>query len=355
MKLRSDLEDNIVQNEKLSKERTELTTSLSRMERAGTEKDEGLAQLRSDIDEANATITELQESINQLEAQNNNLQQRCQDVEAEADETVTKIRSEMTDTLVMSEERYQSQIASLERKIKEEKDLAQALEAKLEDLVKSSSVMPLSNRAGAVTGAVKEAKQKKLQSATGQADILQSALAGFDDGGDESEDDIGDDESAGEEDNFGGAPSSAAGPGSFAAMEQLSQGLRGAKLELQALRKQLAASEETRESLVADLADARAASEKLPLFEAKVAELTEQVRMKDLEIQGLTEDLQDVKNLYRGQLDMLLEAAAEEKKEEEVPVPVSKADEEDNAAPVQRNEKEENGWAEIADPSVLQL
>ena len=131
MKLRSDLEDNIVKNEKLSKERTELTTSLSRMERAGTEKDEELAQLRSDIDEANATITELQESINQLEAQNNNLQQRCQDVEAEADETVTKIRSEMTDTLVMSEERYQSQIASLELKIKEEKDLAQALEAKL--------------------------------------------------------------------------------------------------------------------------------------------------------------------------------------------------------------------------------
>lgn len=353
MKLRSDLEDNIVHNEKLTKERTELTTSLSRTERASTEKDEELAQLRSDIDEANATITELRESIKQLDAQNSELQQRCQDVEAEADETVTKIRSEMSDTLVMSEERYQSQVASLERKIKEEKDLAQALEAKLEDLVKSSSAMPLSNGTGAVTSVVKETPRKKLQSATGQADILQSALAGFDDGGDGSEDDTGDDESAGEEDNFGGSPSSATGPGSFAAMEQLSQGLKGAKLELQALRKQLTASEGARESLVADLADARAASEKLPLFEAKVADLTEQVRMKDIEIQGLTEDLQDVKNLYRGQLDMLLEVAAEEKKEEEASVPVQ--DDDAPPIPAQTNEKEENGWAEIADPSVLQL
>jgi predicted RNase H-like nuclease (RuvC/YqgF family) len=354
MKLRSDLEENIVQTEKLTKERTELTTSLSRMKRAGAEKDEELAQLRSAIDEANGTTSELRNSINQLEAQNNELQHRCQDVEAEAHETVTKIRSEITDTLLMSEERYQSQIASLERKFKEEKDLAVALEAKLEDLAKSSSAMPLSNGSGAVTGIVKEAKQKKLQSATGQADILSSALAGFDDG-DESDDNISD-AIAEDDDSFGGAPNSAAGPGSFAAMEQLSQGLKGAKLELQALRKQLATSEETRESLVADLADARAASEKLPLFEAKVAELTEQVRMKDLEIQGLTEDLQDVKNLYRSQLDMLLEAAAEEKKGEEASVPVIKTAEEEDAAPVaEREEKEENGWAEIADPSVLLL
>ena len=349
MKLRSDLEDSVVQNERLTKERSELRTSLTRVERAGADKDEELVQLRRSVDEANATITELRQSINQLETQNDALKQQCQDIEAEADETVTKIRSEMTETLVLSDERHQSQISSLERKIKEEKDSRMALESKLEDLARSSEVVPLSNGAtssSATTGIVKEAKQKKLQSATGQADILQSALAGF--GGDESDDDVGDDESAGDEDNF--VSDSDAGPGSFAAMEQLSQGLKGARLELQALRKQLTSSEETRESLVAELNDARAASEKLPLFEAKVAELTEQVRMKDLEIQGLTEDLLDVKNLYRGQLDMLLEKAAEEKKEDERGLAV--ADEEE---PVQEDRKEDNEWTEIGDPSVLQL
>ena len=304
--------------------------------------------MRRSVDEANATITELRQHINQLETQNSALKQQCQDIEAEADETVTKIRSEMTETLVLSDERHQSQISSLERKIKEEKDSRMALESKLEDLARSSEAIPLSNGAtsSATTGVVKETKQKKLQSATGQADILQSALAGF--GGDESDDDVGDDESAGDEDNF--VSDSDAGPGSFAAMEQLSQGLKGARLELQALRKQLASSEETRESLVAELTDARAASEKLPLFEAKVAELTEQVRMKDLEIQGLTEDLLDVKNLYRGQLDMLLEKAAEEKKEDERGLAV--ADEEE---PVHEDQKEDNEWTEIGDPSVLQL
>ena len=97
---------------------------------------------------------------------------------------------------------------------------------------------------------------------------------------------------------------------SFAAMEQLSQGLKGAKVELEALRKQLASSEETRASLLDELGEARSAVEKLPLFEQKVTDLTMEVKMKVDEIQCLQDDIADVRLLYRTQLDSLLEEKA---------------------------------------------
>ena len=100
------------------------------------------------------------------------------------------------------------------------------------------------------------------------------------------------------------------GSSSFAAMEQLTQGLKGAKVELEALRKQLASSEETRESLSRELGEARQAVEKLPLFEQKVSDLTMEVKMKEDEIRCLQEDIADVRFLYRTQLDSLLEEKA---------------------------------------------
>jgi predicted YcjX-like family ATPase len=69
-------------------------------------------------------------------------------------------------------------------------------------------------------------------------------------------------------------------------------------------------SEETRASLVEELGEARQAVEKLPLFEQRVSELTMEVKLKDMEIQGLQDDIADVRFLYRSQLDALLEEKA---------------------------------------------
>jgi chromosome segregation ATPase len=106
---------------------------------------------------------------------------------------------------------------------------------------------------------------------------------------------------------------------SYAALEQLTQNLKAAKKELETLRKRLAESEKTKESLLEDLGESREAKEKLPLFEAKVKELMADNREKELEVRGLQDDIAEVKEMYRSQLNMLLEekAAAEAAKKPE--------------------------------------
>ena len=98
---------------------------------------------------------------------------------------------------------------------------------------------------------------------------------------------------------------------SFAAMEHLLQSLRASKLELEALRKQLISSEKSRESLSDALSTARIAADKLPLFERKVADLSAQVEEKNLDIAGLRDDVMEIKDMYRAQLDSLLEEQAQ--------------------------------------------
>jgi hypothetical protein len=119
-------------------------------------------------------------------------------------------------------------------------------------------------------------KPQKLRKAEGQAEILAGAL-GLD--SDEEDDDFllgnggmdrGDSFVT---DNQG----SSVGINSFAALEQLSSRLRVATVELEALRTNLRESEKTRNSLVEELGESRAAKEKLPFFEAKVKELTEDI------------------------------------------------------------------------------
>ena len=131
---------------------------------------------------------------------------------------------------------------------------------------------------------------------------------GFEDTDDESDDDAfgigmdrGDDDSV--------IPPKIGG-GSFAALEQLSSRLRASRIELEALRNNLRDSEKTRESLVEELAESRHAKEKLPLFESKVKELTKENQEMELELRGLREDIAEVRELYRTQLNVLLEEKA---------------------------------------------
>jgi chromosome segregation ATPase len=296
-KLRSDLEDNIVSLENVTREKNNLVSSDKRMQRLLKEKAEEIASSRETIDGLNATIETLETRLEELEEGGKILKQELIIAERKASEGASKVRSEMMQTLVESEERYRSQIDALEEELDVERHGRVILEKQLDDLVESVSAAKFAqNHAGG--GQRSPDKEKKLLSATDQASILQDTLAGFDS---DVDDDDGNEVVNHRVQGQGG---------SFAAMEQLTLGLNGAKAEIDALRKQLVTSEESRAILVEELGEARQAVEKLPLFEQRVSELTMEIKLRDMEIQGLQDDIADVRFLYRTQLDALLEEKA---------------------------------------------
>ena len=293
-KLRSDLEDHVIQLEKLTKERNDLRVSEKRSQRLLKEKQDEIISSQETIEALSGTIESLQAKIEQLESEGKKMREEWVKVERQALEGVAKARNDMMKTVVESEERYRSKIESLEEELEGERQKRGSLEKQLDLLAESVKVSEFSRENSLSEGEwVSSAREKKLIATTNQASILHDTLMEID----SDVDDVDDQDEIRQ----------IQGQGSFAAMEQLSLGLKGAKLELDALKKQLASSEETRESLLAELRETRQAAEKLPLFEAKVSELTMEVKLKDMEIQGLRDDIADVRFLYRSQLDALLE------------------------------------------------
>jgi predicted nucleic acid-binding Zn-ribbon protein len=93
-------------------------------------------------------------------------------------------------------------------------------------------------------------------------------------------------------------------------LDQLTSSFGAAKNELNTLRYCLQESEKTQEELLEALAESRNAKEKLPLFEAKVKEISAENLELSQEVQGLREDIVEVRELYRTQLNILLEEKA---------------------------------------------
>jgi len=262
-KLRADLEENVIQLEKLTKERNDLITSDRKSLRLVKEKEENFLSSQETIEELSTTIETLETKVEDLEEEKKNIKQELVNAERKATEGASKIRTEMLQTVVDSEARYQRQIEVLEDELDGEKQRRGVLEKQLDDLAESVNAAEFaaeSDHARVGNGNITSpAQQKTLRSATNQASILHDTLAGFDSEVDDDED--------GERDENGMDHMIERQGSSFAAMEQLAQGLKGAKVELEALRKQLASSEETRASLLDELGEARSAVEKLPLFE----------------------------------------------------------------------------------------
>jgi chromosome segregation ATPase len=297
-RLRSDLEEAVIQNETLSKERSEFKTKFTRLERSANDSEAELKECRRTIEDQTAKITKLETQLETLVAEAEERQGEYLKVERLANEGVMRVRSEMTQTVVDSEERYRGQIEKLEAELRVEKEKRNQLESQVEELLDNTGIIM---RPQAAHVARSESKPKKLLKAEGQAEILAGAL-GLDDSDDETDDDI-----IGTAMDRGVNGDKNGGMGSFAALEQLTSGLKASQVELEALRKNLRESENTRGSLVAELAESRNAKEKLPLFEAKVKTLTEENREMELELRGLRDDITDVRELYRSQLNVLLE------------------------------------------------
>jgi len=302
-KLRSELEDHVIRLEKLTKERNEFVANDKRSQRYLKEKDEEILSLRETIDALSATIESLESKVEMLDAECSKSKQDAVEAERKVSEGASRVRNEMMKTLVESEERHRAQIEMLEDELEAERQRRNNMEKQLDDLAGSVAAAEFAQNDVVMRehGKHSPARAKKLRKATDQASILQDTLAGFD-----SDDDDGDDDEGVEN----GTNQVHGNGSSFAAMEQLSLGLKGARIELDALRKQLKSSEDTRESLLEELGEARQAAEKLPLFEQKVSDLTMELRLKEMEIQGLRDDIADVRFLYRSQLDALLEEKA---------------------------------------------
>jgi chromosome segregation ATPase len=312
-KLRTDLEDHVIDNEKLTKERNEYKSNHSRLTRISKDRDEELASAKTMVEEMRTKIEKQEAQIEEMETEGRKMKEEWSEVERLANEGVSKVRSDMMKNMLENEERSQMQQKSIDNELKEERKKRSLLERQVSELLDNAGMMaaltPSSNAANAQV--VPKSVQKKLRSAESQGDILDRALVGL--GDDEDGEDVVDTLEF-DEDGFEEVetrpPNTGGGMSSFAAMEQLSSRLKEAKVELAALRQSLASSERVRASLVEELSETRVAKEKLPLFEAKVQELAIENREKQMEIMSLTEDVSEIRQLYRGQLNTLIEEKA---------------------------------------------
>jgi chromosome segregation ATPase len=305
-KLRSDLEENVVRNENLRKEKYELESKLKKINRSFQSCETELSNAQSRIadlnDELENTTAEYESVLVDLEK----VRSEFSSFQSIAKDNDSKVRTGMISSLQESEERYKDHIESLEVDVRQEREKRVMLEEKIK-AINTTTMLPhtMNNMSR------KAPKKRSLGGKVNQVDILQSTLVGLSGVGISDSDSDSDDDEENPVDEQ--QSSNNAGDGateSFAFIEQLSQALKAAKSERESLRKQLTDSEEKRSALENECAQNRDAAYKLPGVEAKVLELTQLITEKDLELQGLREDISDVRQMYRSQLDVLLEEKA---------------------------------------------
>lgn len=305
-KLRTELEETVISNEKFTKERSEMETKLSRLERTSKESQDEMRKLQNDLEEKTYKLKQLQDELANMEEEGAKMKKQWAEVERLANEGVARVRSEMSQTLLEADGRHRSQVDGLQAELRQERDKRGQLEEQVEGLVdKAGAIVPIGNMLPNQALVRSSLPPKKLRKSEGQAAILAEALSGL--GDDDDDDDWDDHAEEEEEEDDDDIEMNNGGTSSFAALEQLTSRLKATKVELTTLRKSLADSEESRERVTEELSEARNAKEKLPLFEARVQELTVENEEMFREIAGLQADVADVRELYRTQLNELLE------------------------------------------------
>jgi chromosome segregation ATPase len=304
-KLRTELEETMISNEKFTKEKSEMKTKLSRLERTSKESQDEMRKLQNDLEEKTYKLKQLQDELANMEEEGAKMKKQWAEVERLANEGVARVRSEMSQTMLEADGRHRSQVDGLQAELRQERDKRGQLEEQVEGLVdKAGAIVPIGNMLPNQALIRSSLPPKKLRKSEGQAAILAGALNGL---GDDDDDDDWDDHAEEEDDDDDDIEMNNGGTSSFAAFEQLTSRLKATKVELTTLRKSLADSEESRERVTEELSDARNAKEKLPLFEARVQELTVENEEMSREIAALQADVADVRDLYRTQLNELLE------------------------------------------------
>lgn len=332
-KLRQDLEEAILNAEMAQKERNDLRAKCQLLERQYHQVESELKSLTSESDEKNDRIRALETQLSNIEAAQTERQEEWDELQKLAHEGVARVRSQMMQTIVEAEERHVSHVDALKKELKQEHDKRLQLEQQVLVLMdNSNNVLPVTNdNTAAIAVTAFMSHPKKLSQPQGQAEILAGMSLGDDDSvGDNNgrerngeEEDEDDDLLRTNSNEMGTSSLRSGGHSSFAVLEGLQSRLKVAKAELNTLRRSLEESVKTRDRLVAELAENRSARERLPLLEARVAELTSENADQKQEIRALQEDIAEVRELYRSQLNVLLEekAAVMESSQNERSVP----------------------------------
>jgi predicted nucleic acid-binding Zn-ribbon protein len=236
------------------------------------------------------TISELES----LKIEHSNIQKYLKDIES-------NVRAEFFNTLREDEERFNDQVESLEVELRQERERRTSLEEKIQEMMEAEQKYDASEMSSVQKSA--KSPKRNLGSKANQADILQDTLFGIDpDDDDDDDDDVNstdlDSEVKDEKMNNG--------TGSFAFIEQLSQSLKATKSERDTLRKQLDESEERRGVLENEAIASIEVTQALPLLRAQASQLARDANEKDMEIQALQEDINEVRDIYKTQLNTLL-------------------------------------------------
>jgi len=300
-KLRSEIEEQVIDKEKLQKNKNELEVDMKRATRALQEKESKLVITQSSIDDLRTSLGEVsaryENTISELESlkiEHSNIQKYLKDIES-------NVRAEFFNTLREDEERFNDQVESLEVELRQERERRTSLEEKIQEMMEAEQKYDASEMSSVQKSA--KSPKRNLGSKANQADILQDTLFGIDpDDDDDDDDDVNstdlDSEVKDEKMNNG--------TGSFAFIEQLSQSLKATKSERDTLRKQLDESEERRGVLENEAIASIEVTQALPLLRAQASQLARDANEKDMEIQALQEDINEVRDIYKTQLNTLL-------------------------------------------------
>jgi hypothetical protein len=313
--LRNEIENSIVTNETLTKECNEWKTKCNRLERTKKESEVEIKQLKTELLEQQDALHKLQCQYDATLHEMNQIKASLSEMERLSNDSVARVRSEMTRKMVDNEEQFRMKMETIEQQLQEERNLRSRVEIQLmeqQSYKKHNDGNDMNDSSMVVqqpTFKDTAESQQRLRQSQDQADILAGALGGL--VGSEYDDDDDDDDDD-KDHNKNDTPTSN-GPmntGSYAALEELTSRLKAAKMELSTLRTRLMESEKARNELLLMMDEARMAREQLPIVEQQVQELTMENQNLQLEIQGLKDDIADVRELYRTQLNVLLEAQA---------------------------------------------
>lgn len=285
--LRGELEEAVIANEKLSKERSEWKTKYSRIERAASEQETELNRVTAELEDKIAYARHAEESLERLKGEFAKLKDDYAEAQRAASEGVSKVRHEMAQTVLDIENRHSAQLDSLRAELAVEQDKTGELQQQLKEMLQNDGITIPSVSSSTLT---KAEKPKQLRQSEDQINILSDAL-GLDDGDDED----------GAESFVPNNDSS----GSYAALAQYASKWKAANAELAALRQRLSESETLREEMVEELNDARVAKEKLPFFQEKVNELSAANEEMSYDIQAHDEDMDEMRTSYQSQIAAL--------------------------------------------------
>jgi hypothetical protein len=295
-KLRNDLEENMIQNEELNKKKYEIELELKQQNRLIKSKEAELSTAEAKMKELNDSLDSRNADYNDAAVELQSIKSEYSSFRTQSKEKESKIRSDLMMRLRENEERNNDHIESLQVDLRQEREKRLSLEEKIKEINMSSLVPKATNY---VNETPKKAKKRTLGGKVNQVDILQDTLLGLNGIDNDSE---SDDETSVE--NVGGPQES------FAFIEQLSQALKAANNERESLRGQLLESEEKRRLLENECVLNKGASTKLPTLEAEIIQIRRLNQEKDMEIEGLSQDIFEVRQMYRTQLDVLLEEKA---------------------------------------------